>query len=329
LVKYLPIYFLLFIVGVSALMTLDVPVVTGGSSGGNSSGTVTDVTAGTGLSGGTITTSGTISIDSTYTQRRVSSSCAVGSSIRLVNEDGTVECQTDTSGGGSSYTPPSYFKEYDFEHNVAGYTTLWVPTAISSGTNALVDGFSGNVSISAGSNRVNSGYSFQTFGTGLYRVLPNWSTTGYITPLCRTNGQNLSNIKFGFQDVFTGIGDSVDGAYFNITINGTLMNISTITTSNSIRTINSSNILYNCSQTYTLEVYVNNSNIVHFFAKNTTNEELLFQTIHSTNIPTSAGRTVGHALIGSILGNASTTNLIVMYADYINIKNNGTRVQGR
>jgi hypothetical protein len=331
LVKYFFVVLVLLLAGVSALMTLQpISVSVSGGGGGNSSGTVTDITAGTGLSGGTITTSGTIQIDPTYTQRRVSSTCAVGSSIRVINENGTVECQTDTSGGGgSSYNPPLYLKEYDFEHNVAGYTTLWTPTAIGSGTNNLVDGFSGNISMSAGSNRVNSGYSFQTPGTGFYRVLPDWSTTAYITPLCRTNGQNLSVIKFGFQDIFTGIGDSVDGAYFNITINGTLMNISTITASNSVLTINSTTNLYNCSQPYTLEVYVNNSGIVHFWAKNTTSQQVLFQTIHSTNIPTTAGRTVGHGLNGVIVGNSSTTNLILMYADYMNIKQNGTRVQGR
>jgi hypothetical protein len=67
------------------------------------SGTVTSVTAGTGLTGGTITTSGTVAVDTTYVQRRVSASCAVGSSIRVIAADGTVTCQTDATGPANVY----------------------------------------------------------------------------------------------------------------------------------------------------------------------------------------------------------------------------------
>lgn len=63
---------------------------------GGSSGTVTSVAAGTGLTGGTITTTGTIAADTNYLQRRVSSSCAAGSSIRAIAADGTVTCETDS-----------------------------------------------------------------------------------------------------------------------------------------------------------------------------------------------------------------------------------------
>ena len=45
-------------------------------------GYVSSVTAGAGLTGGTITSSGTIAADTTYLQRRVSGTCAAGSSIR-------------------------------------------------------------------------------------------------------------------------------------------------------------------------------------------------------------------------------------------------------
>ncbi len=74
------------------------------------SGTVTSVTAGTGLSGGAITTSGTIGVDfggtgaavtaarsdhnhtGTYLPATVSA-CPAGSSIQTINPDGTVGCQ--------------------------------------------------------------------------------------------------------------------------------------------------------------------------------------------------------------------------------------------
>ncbi len=61
---------------------------------GMTGGTVTSIIAGTGLIGGTITTSGTIAADTTYLQRRVSSTCAAGSSIRAIAADGTVTCET-------------------------------------------------------------------------------------------------------------------------------------------------------------------------------------------------------------------------------------------
>ncbi|MEO7255871.1 MAG: hypothetical protein ABIZ83_16685 [Casimicrobium sp.] len=59
-----------------------------------SAGTVTNVATGAGLSGGPITGSGTITADTTYVQRRVSSSCAAGSSIRAIAGDGSVTCET-------------------------------------------------------------------------------------------------------------------------------------------------------------------------------------------------------------------------------------------
>jgi hypothetical protein len=67
----------------------------------NSGGTVTKVGTGSGLTGGPITTSGTISVDAAQVQTRVTGSCTVGSSIRVINENGTVGC---SAGGVTAVT---------------------------------------------------------------------------------------------------------------------------------------------------------------------------------------------------------------------------------
>jgi hypothetical protein len=71
---------------------------------GATGGTVTGITAGSGLTGGTITGSGTIAVNSAVIQNRVSGTCAVGSSIRAIAADGSVTCQTDTTGGSGTVT---------------------------------------------------------------------------------------------------------------------------------------------------------------------------------------------------------------------------------
>ena len=69
-------------------------------------GTVVSLAQGTGivLTPNPITSSGTIAVDPTVIQSRVSGTCPAGSSIRAIAQSGTVTCETDDVGGVGTVT---------------------------------------------------------------------------------------------------------------------------------------------------------------------------------------------------------------------------------
>lgn len=68
------------------------------------SGTITGVSAGNGLSGGGSSGSVSLSADTSIVQQRVSETCDPGSAIRTIAIDGTVTCQTSSTGTITSVT---------------------------------------------------------------------------------------------------------------------------------------------------------------------------------------------------------------------------------
>src|SRR5205823_3480910 len=70
--------------------------------GGDITAVMTD--AGSGLTGGVSSGDANLAVDTTVIQKRIVGTCALGSSIRVVEPSGSVVCQTDNigSGGGGS-----------------------------------------------------------------------------------------------------------------------------------------------------------------------------------------------------------------------------------
>lgn len=64
-------------------------------------GTITGVTAGTGMTGGGTSGTVTVAADTNFLQRRVSISCPAGSSIRAIDATGNVTCEDDDDSGGT------------------------------------------------------------------------------------------------------------------------------------------------------------------------------------------------------------------------------------
>lgn len=131
-------------------------------------GTVTSVGSGSGISGGPITTTGNLSIDPTYTQRRLTSTCTAPNSILSVAQDGTVVCTTGSvTGTGTANT---------FTMFTAGSAVGNAPVLVSGGTtiqfwpanNRQFFGSNGDVTLNVdgGSNQIKGASTFWGSLTG-------------------------------------------------------------------------------------------------------------------------------------------------------------------
>ncbi len=204
----------------------------------NSGGTVSSITAGAGLTGGAITATGTIAADPTYLQRRVSATCAVGSSIRVIAVDGTVTCQTDSSGPTNAFVAGGNAFGTDA---VLGSTDNFALDLRANGQRVMryePDGASPNVIGGGSSNGVTAGVRGATiggggpasidpdYGVGANNVTDHYGTVGGgFRNLAGNDDGTLTNQAFatvggGLQNTARGIYSTVGGGNTN-TASGT------------------------------------------------------------------------------------------------------------
>ena len=170
---------------------------------GTGGGDITAVYAGTGLLGGSESGDATLSADTSYLQRRVSSSCAAGNAIRVINADGTVSCETDdntTYSAGAGLT----LSGTQFRVNFAG--------AGSASTVARSDHDHWGQSWSGGGNGLIL-ESTSDGGRGVIGMVQPWSGRGGLLKSVGVYGDTYSGIGVaGITTDDTGVfGSSVNG----------------------------------------------------------------------------------------------------------------------
>lgn len=141
-----------------------------------SGGDITAIIAGIGLYGGGVIGNITINANTSYLQRRVNYSCSVGSSIRVINQDGSVTCETDSTGGSGTVT------------SITAGIGLTGGTIINSGTIALNNTYTEKLA-----HRTPSEVLFEYDGESLSNITNVYNDRN-VTTLFTYNNSQLVNI---------------------------------------------------------------------------------------------------------------------------------------
>jgi len=169
----------------------------------NSGGTVTKVGTGSGLTGGPITTSGTISVDAAQVQTRVTGSCSGGTSIRVINENGTVGCSAggvtavtasaplqSTGGTTPNISLPGGIIDSGAVNTAIGFSALSSNTTggsnTASGDSALLSNTTGDFNTATGVNAL-ARNTTGAFNTASGYLALSGNTSGYKNPASGVN----------------------------------------------------------------------------------------------------------------------------------------------
>jgi hypothetical protein len=313
---------------------------------------VTDSTGGGGVSDGNKTD---ISVSGTGTVWTVNAYAINSSKLNTTNQpvagqypayqsNGQMIWTTPSSSGGGDPTPPAYayynyWAKTEWESVTSAFVDPWTPTAIASGTSALLPSVKNHPGIAniSTSTTASSGYCYQITGATTF-TLQNATYTELIfrptnsTPA--TLSTNQTTIRFGFQDVFTATSSPVDGVFFNITSNATggVVNFSAHTINNSVMT--QSGLIYQGSALspsastnwYRLYIGIVNHTQADFRIYNSSSQTLIASYLINATIPTTVGRETSHAICGYGRGAVATARGIAEL-DYISININATLVR--
>lgn len=230
---------------------------------------------------------------------------------------------TSSSTAKTLDTASYYYRSYEFESVTAAYGSPWVPTAIGSGTTALIAGEAARPGLAtiSSSTTASSGYSYQITGATTFLLTNSSYSTIILAPVPKTG--NLTTCKLGFMDVFT-VGTVVDGVYWNATQNSaSTFNWTPTIATNSVETRGSVVLTSaNTAQYFRAEAYVVNTTQAIFTLYNSTNAAVISQQTLNATLPSVAGRETSHA--GLCYVNGGTTAQVLARLDYLGVGINNT-----
>jgi hypothetical protein len=244
--------------------------------------------------------------------------------------DGSLLTNLPSSGSNNLFepTPTVYKQKYDFESTTAGYTTIWVPTAIASGTAPVLTAFDwkhqGLINVTLSSGTAGSGYAFAQSNAGAFRLTNSSYFYAVFYPQCQVSSVNITENRIGYQDVFTAT-KPVDGFFLNVSLNSTTTYNFTLTSYNNSESTRGTTFSAPCNQWYSALGIVNTPNLGTLFLYDENKTLINTQTV-TTKIPTQAGRETSSAVVTHMKGARYTTLGATVY-DYFEIGVNASLVR--